>query len=236
MIRKIKEQIRKIISWILCKRYKIPTNCIVYPSTKLKNVHCEGKNKIYKNTHIYNSQIGFGTYVGQNSNFTNCKIGKYSLVGFEAMIGAHPLKTIASVHPALYSTRGQYGFTYVDKDYFEEYAYAEVEGNRKWSITIGNDVWITAGSTKIVQNVKIGDGAVVLLDAVVTKDVPPYAIVGGVPAKVVGYRFPPEQIEFLLKLKWWDKGEEWIREHAKYFYDIEALMKVVMEEEKDFDR
>ena len=235
MVHLLKGKIRSLISWLLCVHYKIPTNCIIYPSAKLRNVTCEGRNKIYKNARLYDSSLGYGTYVGQNSNIINCKIGKYSLVGFEAMIGAHPLKTVATVHPALYSTRGQYGFTYVEEDYFEEYTYAEIEGNRKWSITIGNDVWITAGSTKIVQNVKIGDGAVVLLDAVVTKDVPPYAIVGGVPAKVVGYRFSPEQIEFLLKLKWWDRGEEWIKEHAKYFYDIKILMEKVREEEKDFD-
>lgn len=230
-MKKIKKIIKKAINFCMCKYYKVPMNCILHPTVKLNNVTCEGRNKIYKNAVVSDSSIGFGTYIAQNSNIINCKIGKYSLVGFEAMIGAHPLSKIPSVHPALYSTQAQYGFTYVKKDCFDEYTYAEEEGNKKWSITIGNDVWITAGSTKVVQNVKIGDGAVVLLDAVVTKDVPPYAIVGGVPAKVIGYRFPPEQIEFLLKLKWWDRGEEWIKGHAEYFCDIEELMNVVKEEE-----
>ena len=228
---KIKQILKQIINRFLCIKYKVPYNCLLDRTVKLKNVECEGRNKINYNCSIRDSKLGFGTYVGQNSNIYNCKIGKYSLVGFESMIGAHPLKTIASVHPALYSTMGQYGFTYVDKDTFKEYEYAEIEGDKKWSIVIGNDVWITAGNTKIVQNVTIGDGAVVLLDAVVTKDVPPYAIVGGVPAKAVGYRFTPEQIEFLLKLKWWDRGEAWIKEHAKYFYDVAVLKEVVEKEE-----
>ena len=60
-----------------------------------------------------------------------------------------------------------------------------------------------------------------------TKDVPPYAIVGGVPAKVIKYRFSKEDIEYLLKLRWWDKDEEWIKEHAEYFENIELLKRKV---------
>ncbi|MBX6953362.1 CatB-related O-acetyltransferase [Providencia rettgeri] len=68
---------------------------------------------------------------------------------------------------------------------------------------IGNDVWI-ADDVVIKGNIKIGDGAVIAANSVVTKDVPPYAIVAGVPAKVIKYRFPEEVIIKLLKLKWWD--------------------------------
>ena len=70
---------------------------------------------------------------------------------------------------------------------------------------IGNDVRIIGGIT-------IGDGAIVGLGAVVTKDVPPYAIVGGVPAKIIRYRFEQDKIEELLRDKWWNKEEEWIKE------------------------
>ena len=79
---------------------------------------------------------------------------------------------------------------------------------------IGNDVWIGVGST-LIDGVKIGDGAIIAAGAVVTKDVPPYAIVGGVPAKIIRYRFDEETIRELLNLKWWeydmaDLGEiEW---------------------------
>lgn len=81
---------------------------------------------------------------------------------------------------------------------------------------IGNDVWMGNGVT-IVQGVTIGDGAVLAAGAVVVKDVPPYAIVGGVPAKVIRYRFSPEIIEKLLRLKWWNKEDAWIREHRGLF-------------------
>jgi serine acetyltransferase len=94
---------------------------------------------------------------------------------------------------------------------------------------IGNDVWIGANVT-ILDGIRIGDGAIVATNALVTKNVPPYAILGGVPAKQLKKRFTDEQIGFLLKLKWWDKREEWISEHAKYFNSIDELKHIVENE------
>lgn len=83
----------------------------------------------------------------------------------------------------------------------------------KGDIIIENDVWIGAKST-IMSGVKIGNGAVVGSCSVVTKDVPPYAIVAGNPAKIVKYRFTEEQIKDLLTISWWDWDENRIRENA----------------------
>ena len=77
----------------------------------------------------------------------------------------------------------------------------------KTDFIIENDVWI-GNDVSIKPGVTIGNGAVVAAHAVVTKDVPPYAIVGGVPAKIIKYRFPPEVISELLKLKWWEYSTE----------------------------
>jgi len=85
-------------------------------------------------------------------------------------------------------------------------------------IVIGNDVWIGYGAT-IMANVTIGDGAVIASNAIVTKDVPPYAVVGGVPAKIIKYRFDPETIEKLLEMKWWDWPEEKIVENLPTLLD-----------------
>ena len=77
----------------------------------------------------------------------------------------------------------------------------------KGDIRVGSDVWIGQGVT-VMSGVTIGDGAVVGTGAVVTKDVPPYAIVGGVPAKVLRMRFSPSIVDALLKIRWWDWSDE----------------------------
>lgn len=85
----------------------------------------------------------------------------------------------------------------------------DIRGN----INIGNDVWIGEGAI-IMSGVAIGDGSIVGCSAVVTKDVEPYTIVGGVPAKLIRYRFKEHQIENLLKVKWWEWSDEKIKENA----------------------
>ena len=86
------------------------------------------------------------------------------------------------------------------------------EGVSKGDIIVDDDVWIGYGAT-IMSGVHIGQGAVVAAGAVVTKDVPPYAIVGGVPAKVLKYRFDPEMIEELLKIDYSKLTKEDIEKH-----------------------
>jgi len=96
----------------------------------------------------------------------------------------------------------------------------------KGNITIGNDVWIGAKST-IMSGVKISDGAVIGAGSVVSRDVPPYAIVVGNPAKVIKYRFTEGQIESLLKIKWWEWNEDKIREESMILWssDIDEFIK-----------
>ena len=92
----------------------------------------------------------------------------------------------------------------------------------KGSIVIGNDVWIGAQSI-LVSGIKIGDGAVIAANSVVTKDVPPYAIVGGSPAKVINYRFSEEIISELANLKWWDWDLAKIKKNRSFFENEVSL-------------
>jgi len=102
---------------------------------------------------------------------------------------------------------------------------AERDTFSKGEVRIGNDVWIGARAT-ILSGVKIGDGAVVAACALVTKDVPPYAIVGGVPAKLLKYRFSQEIISDLLKIKWWDWDADILKNNIDDFYlDVNEFVK-----------
>lgn len=86
---------------------------------------------------------------------------------------------------------------------------------KKGDVVIGNDVWIGCNAL-ILTDVKIGDGAVIAAGAVVVEDVPPYAIVGGVPAKLIKYRFNEEKIKTLLQTKWWNWDISEIKKNINY--------------------
>ena len=76
----------------------------------------------------------------------------------------------------------------------------------------------------ILDGVKIGNGVIIGAGAVVTKNIPDYAIVVGVPAKVIKYRFKQEEIDFLLEYKWWDKDMEFLQKNASYFLDVDMFL------------
>lgn len=183
-----------------------------------KKTNLEGKNIIYSGCQINDSHIGFGTYLSHNCKLPNTVIGKYCSVGEGSKIifGQHPVSKFVSTHPAFYSTKCQAGFTYSEKDLFEEHKYANEE---KKSVVIGNDVWI-GQNVLIFEGVNIADGSVIGTGAIVTKDTEPYSINAGIPSKKLKNRFTKEETEFLTEFKWWSKSEEWIFENRKYFEDV----------------
>ena len=111
-------------------------------------------------------------------------------------------------------------------DWFVPNEFYSPQGTCK--ILIGNDVWIGRGCNLKCTNPErpliIGDGAVIASDSVVVKSVPPYAIVGGNPAQIIKYRFPPHIIEALLRIKWWDWSLDKIHDNFKYFNDVEKFI------------
>lgn len=152
--------------------------------------------------------IGKNSYYGWITNNFNIavEIGNYVSIGDNLTIigGRHPMNCIST-----FPFKERLNLDYTPCSCGE-------------AIIIGNDVWIGA-NVSIMEGVTIGDGAVIGACSVVTKDIEPYNIVAGNPARFIRYRFR-DQIGALLKIKWWDWDESIIRERIKDFQDIEGFV------------
>lgn len=213
--------IREVLYWIIGikhrlfnKGLKIEFGAKASPSSSF-----EGHNKLSHHS-FFSGILGYGSYVGERSIVCG-EIGKFcSIAGNVTFLtNTHPVTSFVSSHPSFYSVKKQSGFTFVDRQKFEETPRLP---NSNTSIKIGNDVYIGYGAT-IIGPVSIGDGAVIAANATVTRDVEPYTIVGGSPAKTIKKRFVDEDIAFLLELQWWNKDLCWIQQHAEYFESVPAL-------------
>ena len=94
--------------------------------------------------------------------------------------------------------------------------------NENSPLWIGNDVWIGEGAF-LAGGITVGDGAMILARAVVVQDVPPYAIVGGVPAKIISFRYDEDTINCLLGIQWWNLEPTWLKENWKLHCDIDKM-------------
>lgn len=184
---------------------------------KLKSNSLEGKNRIAFDTKVKNCFIGKGTYIGKKGEFYNTEIGRFCSIGkfVKIIVGRHPLNYV-STHPAFYSLKYQAGFTLVDKKKYDE--------SIKFT-KIGNDVWI-GDHVLIMSGIEIGDGAVIAAGSVVTKNIMPYEIWGGIPAKKIKDRFNPQIKEKFLKIKWWNKDTEWIEKKADLFSELDKFINI----------
>ena len=186
----------------------------------------EGMNQIHPNT-SFKGRLGYGSYIGEYCNLS-ADIGKFTSIApyVRCNPGQHPYSfPFATTAPCFFSLNpfcSQNGSTYATEQLYDELAL--YDKTKEIAIKIGSDCWIGEGAF-LVGGIKIGNGAVVLAHAVVTKEVPDYAIVGGVPAKIIGYRYDNETIEFLKKIKWWNNEKEWFEHNWKLLTDIEKLKK-----------
>ena len=207
------------LSWVLFGRWLQWLNTPGFKSdirAYARRTKFAGANVLRGGTVITDCTVGRATYFG-GGFIANSDIGAFVSVGPDVRIGGlggHPTGWISS-HPAFYSTHRQSGLSYVKKDYFAEHQ----------RTSIGNDVWIGAG-TIVLDGVAIGDGVVVAAGSVVTRDVTPYTIVGGVPAKLIRKRFDDDTIERLRAVEWWNWPDEQLRRSADLFRqgDVDAFL------------
>lgn len=177
--------------------------------------------KIYSGCHIVNSTIGDYTYCSYDTTIINAQIGKFCSIAGDVTIGAaeHPTSWV-STSPVFENV----------KNSGTNVKFANEKLPPVKTTTIGNDVWIGTGAM-IKQGVTIGNGVVVGAMAMVTKDVPPYAIVAGIPARIIRYRFDEATIKELEDTKWWELSEADLKKVGKYIKEpgkfIEALKTII---------
>ncbi|MCI8526879.1 DapH/DapD/GlmU-related protein [Lachnospiraceae bacterium 42-17] len=189
MIKRIYNRISNVIKEQKKKKHWRSLKCTVDKKARVMNTVLEEYVNITHHAEIVNSVIGKRTSIGRYSKIRDSRIGSYCSISWDVTIGAvsHPLEYVSS-HAFLY--RKQFGIVEEDKIF-------EAKGT-----IIGNDVWIGCGSI-IMDGITIGDGAVIGAGSVVTKDVLPYSIIAGVPAKLIRKRFDNEIITGLLDSQWW---------------------------------
>lgn len=189
---------------MLYYRFKFK-NKKIYSTYLIGKVKVSSTARIYKRVTFFNSTIKKYSYINENSSISYTNIGKFTSIGSNCGIGLpeHPVAFI-STSPFTYSSENIFG----NKETFHPYSKETI---------IGNDCWI-GNNVIIMQGINIGDGAIIAAGAVVTKNVEPYSIVAGVPAKLIKYRFSQEKITILENLKWWNWSEEKLIKNKDLFY------------------
>lgn len=178
---------------------RFPSAIIDKGSSFTEDVTLGTKTRICEKCTINMSHIGSFSYINNNSIVQYANIGNYCSIASDVKIGlgTHPMH-LFSTAPLFYRKQNPHNLQII-KD--------TLEFKENSHTTIENDVWIGA-NVIVMDGVKIGNGAVIAAGAVVTKDVPSYAVVAGVPAKLIKYRFEESIREELNNLKWWSKQPE----------------------------
>ncbi|MBR0698380.1 acetyltransferase [Bradyrhizobium diazoefficiens] len=182
---------------------------IIHDTVRRREAQIGRRCEILANTRIEYASLGDYSYLGENCDVADAVIGKFTAIANSVRIGApnHPM-----------GRPSQHRFTYVP-EYYEASAsrdrdfFADRRGDR---VIVGNDVWI-GHAVILLPGVNVGDGAVIAAGAVVSRDVAPYTIVGGVPARAIRKRFDDAVAESLRRIAWWDWPDELIFERLADF-------------------
>ncbi|MBR1176479.1 acetyltransferase [Bradyrhizobium sp. KB893862 SZCCT0404] len=181
----------------------------IHETVRRREAQIGRRCEILANTRIEYASLGDYSYLGENCEVADAAIGKFTAIANSVRIGApnHPM-----------GRASQHRFTYVP-EYYEAAAsrdrdfFADRRGDR---VIVGNDVWIGHAAI-LLPGVNVGDGAVIAAGAVVSRDVAPYTIVGGVPARAIRKRFDDAVAASLRRIAWWDWPDELIFERLADF-------------------
>ncbi len=191
-----------------------PSEPVIHPDCEVVNTTFGAYCELGRGSRVQNSEFQDYSYTDRATDIANATIGKFANIASYTRIGPtdHPLQT-ASLHHFLYRSADYWDDTEFDEDFFAH--------RKSRRVTIGHDTWL--GHNCIIKpEVTVGDGAVVASGAVVTKDVAPYTIVAGMPAKPLRLRQPPEIAERLIALAWWDWDHDRLRAALPDFRALSA--------------
>jgi acetyltransferase-like isoleucine patch superfamily enzyme len=203
LIKESKTSIRTLFRHVVLSQDN-PT-CVIDASSVITASILGNFVTVFSNNRIYNSQIDDYSYIQTGSRINNANIGKFCSIAASVSIapGIHEIDKV-STHPALIQKSTPLPKVFAKNDSFIT--------NKQ--VTIENDVWI-GEKVVILDGVKIGNGAIIASGAIVTKDVEPYSVVGGVPAKQIKYRFDSETIAVFQKSEWWNFPTGWFEKNAE---------------------
>jgi len=197
---------------------KLSPTPLVHPTATVTDATLGRYVEVAANTRIVSSSFGDYSYIMENGDILFSTVGKFCSLASGVRINPpnHPMERASQHH-----------FTYRAADYFEDADDDEsvFAWRRAQWVSVGNDVWIGHGAT-VMPRVAVGDGAVIGAGSVVTKDVAPYAIVAGVPARFIRWRFEADVAERLRALAWWDWPHERLRAALEDFrrLDVRAFL------------